>query len=167
MHLSGRLLLLGLGCMSFAPVGLAQVSPTVRLRATIEAISASDITVVTRGGDKFTLKVPASASFAWVVPTPLDAIQLNSFIGVTAVPGDNGTLRALEVHVFPEAMRGSGEGHRPWDLAPDSTMTNGTVGSVIGSEGRLLTIDYRGESKQSSFLRRRPSSRINRRMRAP
>lgn len=154
MHSSRRLLLLALGCMLLPPAALAQTAqpaPTVRLRATIESVSASDITLVTRGGDKVALKLAPSVSLAWVVPTPLDTIQPNSFIGVTAVPGDNGTLKALEVHVFPEAMRGSGEGHRPWDLAPGSTMTNGTVGNVIVSEGRLLTVGYKG-GEQKIFV---------------
>ncbi len=151
MHPSRRFLLLGLGCMAFMPAALAHTVPTVLLRATIEAVSASDITVVTRGGDKVALKLADSVSVAWVVPTPLDTIKPSSFIGVTAVPGDNGTLKALEVHVFPEAMRGSGEGHRPWDLAPDSTMTNGTVGSVIVSDGRLLTVGYKG-GEQKIFV---------------
>ena len=98
----------------------------------MEAVAVYDAALA-RGGDKVTLKLAPSVS-----------LRPNSFIGVTAVPGDNGTLKALEVHVFPEAMRGSGEGHRPWDLAPDSTMTNGTVGSVIVSDGRLLTVGYKG-----------------------
>jgi hypothetical protein len=154
MHSSRRLLLLALGCTILAPAALAQTpqpAPSVRLRATIESVSASDITLVTRGGDKVTLKLAPSVSVAWVVPTPLDTIKPSSFIGVTAVPGDNGALKALEVHVFPEAMRGSGEGHRPWDLAPGSTMTNGTVGNVIVSDGRLLTVGYKG-GEQKIFV---------------
>jgi hypothetical protein len=151
MHMRRRFLFLGLGGMTFAPVAIAQTAPTVRLRATIEAVSASDITVVTRGSVRVTLKLAHAVSVAWVVPTPLDSIQPHSFIGVTAVPGDNGTLKALEVHVFPEAMRGTGEGHRPWDLAPGSTMTNGTVGSVLVAKGRLLTVGYNG-GEQKIFV---------------
>jgi hypothetical protein len=151
IRLTRWVLLLGLSFTAFAPVAFAQAVPTVRLRATIEGVSASDITVVTRGGDKVTLKLADPVLVAWIVPTPLDAIQPNSFVGVTAVPGGNGALNALEVHVFPEAMRGSGEGHRPWDLVPDSTMTNGTVGNVIVSNGRILTVGYKG-GEQKIFV---------------
>jgi hypothetical protein len=151
MELMRRLLLVGLGCVGMAQVVAAQTAPPTRLRATIEDVSPSGITVVTRGGDKVALKLADTVLIAWVVPTPLDSIKANSFIGVTAVPGDNGALKALEVHVFPEAMRGSGEGHRPWDLAPNSTMTNGTVGSVIVSSGRLLTVGYKG-GEQKIFV---------------
>lgn len=156
MPLSRRALLPCLVCIAVAPAtvvpaAVAQTAPPARLRATIEAVSGSAITVVTRGGETVTLKLADTVSVAWVVPTPLDAIQPNAFIGVTAVPGDNGALKALEVHVFPEAMRGTGEGHRPWDLAPGSTMTNGTVGTVIVSDGRLLTVGYKG-GEQKIFV---------------
>jgi hypothetical protein len=82
-----------------------------------------------------------------IVPIALEAIKPGSFIGTAAVPGADGTLRALEVHVFPESMRGTGEGHRPFDLQPQSTMTNGTVGSVTGTTGRTMTITYQGGEK--------------------
>jgi len=143
------------GFIALAPIAQAQVQAQApapeRVRATIESVAPSEITVVTKGGDTLALKLSDAVPIAWVVSTPLDTIQAHSFIGVTAVPGANGTLRALEVHVFPEAMRGSGEGHRPWDLAPGSTMTNGTVGSVVGSEGRQLTVDYKG-GEQKIFV---------------
>ena len=139
-----RWLLVMLCGVGIAPAAVAQTAPTVRLRATIETVSPSAMTVLTRGGDAVTLQLPDTLSVVWIVPEPLSAIQPNSFIGVTSVPGPDGTLKALEVHVFPEAMRGAGEGHRPWDLAPNSTMTNGTVGSVKVADGRVLTVDYKG-----------------------
>ena len=73
----------------------------------------------------------------------LDDIKPGSYVGTAAMPQPDGTLRALEVHVMPESMRGAGEGHRPFDLQPQSTMTNGTVGTVTGSSNRMLTISLR------------------------
>ena len=68
-----------------------------------------------------------------------------AFIGVAALPGEGGELKAMEVHIFPEAMRGTGEGFRPFDLAPGSTMTNGTIAArVDGVEGSRLTVAYKG-----------------------
>ncbi len=70
--------------------------------------------------------------------------SLNSFIGTAAVPQPDGTLKALEVHVFAPSLRGSGEGHRPWENADGSasTMTNGTVGNLVVSQGRRMTVKY-------------------------
>jgi RNase P/RNase MRP subunit p29 len=82
-----------------------------------------------------------------IVPTKLEDIVPGSFIGSAAMPQPDGTQRALEIHVFPESMRGTGEGHRPFDLKPQSTMTNGTVGSVTGTTGRTLTVKYEGGEK--------------------
>ena len=81
------------------------------------------------------------------MPIKLEDIKPGSFIGSAAMPQADGTQRALEVHVFPESMRGTGEGHRPFDLQPQSTMTNGTVGDLVGSKGRTLTVKYKGGEK--------------------
>jgi hypothetical protein len=77
-------------------------------------------------------------------------IKVGSYIGVTSVPDSDGSQKAVEVHVFPEAMRGTGDGTRPWDLKPDSSMTNGAVDdrTVAGNDGHTLTVKYkRGERK--------------------
>jgi hypothetical protein len=84
-----------------------------------------------------------------VMPIDPSAIQTGIFVGTTAMPGPDGTLSAVEVHVFPESARGTGEGHRPWDLLPNSTMTNATVTSVTpGPNDRTITLRYKdGEKK--------------------
>src|SRR5207245_8497089 len=76
-------------------------------------------------------------------------IKVGSFIGTTTVPGPDGSQNAVEVHVFPENMRGTGEGSRPYDLRPNSTMTNATVAeSVVGNDGHTLLVKYKdGEKK--------------------
>ena len=84
-----------------------------------------------------------------IVKISLADIKVGSFIGATTVPGPDGSQNAVEVHVFPEAMRGTGEGSRPYDLRPNSTMTNATVAeSVAGNDGHTLLVKYKdGEKK--------------------
>jgi hypothetical protein len=84
-----------------------------------------------------------------VVKASAADIKPGLFIGSGAMPQPDGSQKALEVHIFAESMRGAGEGHRPWDGAPNSTMTNGTVGaSVSGVDGPVVTVQYKdGEKK--------------------
>jgi hypothetical protein len=121
-----------------------------RTRATIDEVGPDSITLTSRSGDKRTIALTAGTAVVAIVPIKLEDIKPGSFIGSAAVTQADGTLRALEVHVFPESMRGSGEGHRPFDLQPQSTMTNGTVGSVTGTTGLTLTVTYQGGEKTIS-----------------
>jgi hypothetical protein len=125
----------------------AQAPQAVRIRATIDAVHAGNLSLTTRTGDKVTVAFAPDTAVAALVPIKLEDIKPGSFIGSAAMPQADGTQRALEVHVFPESMRGTGEGHRPFDLQPQSTMTNGTVGAVTGSVGRTLTVSYKGGEK--------------------
>jgi hypothetical protein len=126
----------------------AQPQPQpLRLRATIDAVQAGHIDLTTRSGEKVTVTLPANTVVVAIVSIRLEDIKPGSFVGSAAVPQEDGTQRALEVHVFPESMRGTGEGHRPFDLQPQSTMTNGTVGAVTGSVGRTLKVTYQGGEK--------------------
>jgi hypothetical protein len=80
-----------------------------------------------------------------VVPATLADVKPGAFIGVAALPGEGGELKAMEVHIFPEAMRGTGEGFRPFDLAPGSSMTNGNISArVDATSGPKLTVSYKG-----------------------
>ena len=144
-----RFLAFGLAAsLAAASPTLAQAPAPARVRGTINAIDAGELQVTTRSGDKVTLKLPADAVVTVIEPIAIDAIKPGSFIGTAARAEPDGTLRALEVQVFPESMRGVGEGHRPWDLGPGSTMTNGTVGTLEKlTDGRTLTLDYKGGEK--------------------
>jgi hypothetical protein len=145
----GRFLVLSLAA-SFAAGSLAfaQAPAPARVRGTISSVDAGDLQVTTRSGDTVTLKLPADVVITIIEPIAIDAIKPGSFIGTAARTQPDGTLRALEVQVFPESMRGVGEGHRPWDLGPDSTMTNGTVGTLEKvTDERTLTLDYKGGEK--------------------
>jgi hypothetical protein len=130
----------------FAGAAFAQ-TPLVTLRGTIETVSADGGTlgIKTRSGESATVRVKADQPIALVVPASLADVKPGAFIGVAAVPGDGGALKALEVHIFPEAARGTGEGFRPFDLAPGSSMTNGALSArVDGVDGPTLTVTYHG-----------------------
>ena len=134
----------------FAGSAFAQTAPTVTLRGTIEAVSAEDgsLSVKSRSGETATVRPKPDAAIALVVPAALADVKAGSFIGVAAVPGEGGVLKALEVHIFPEAMRGTGEGYRAFDLAPNSSMTNGALTArVEGVDGPTLTVTYHGGSQ--------------------
>jgi hypothetical protein len=136
-------LAIGAGWLAATGIALAQ-APAVRLRATLDAVNGNDISLTTRAGEKLTVTLAPDVMVVAIVPIRMEDIEPGSFIGSAAVPQGDGTLRALEVHVFPEQMRGTGEGHRPFDLQPQSTMTNGTVGTVTGSSRRTLQVSYQG-----------------------
>ena len=146
-----RLYYLAAACLAFAApsvhVSWAQTPQSVRIRATIDTADAKTLGLTTRSGEKMTVSLAPDTSVVAIVPIKLEDIKPGSFIGTAAMPQEDGTQKALEVHVFPESMRGTGEGHRPFDLQPQSTMTNGTVGAVTGSVGRTLTVSYQGGEK--------------------
>src|SRR6185437_3496509 len=107
---------------------IAQKSPVpTRVRGAIEAVDGDMLTVKSRAGEDVKLHMTPDVKVAGVTKTSLSEIKPGSFIGTTTVPGPDGTPSAVEVHVFPESMRGTGEGSWPWDLKPNSTMTNATV----------------------------------------
>jgi hypothetical protein len=129
---------------------IAQQPPTPsRVRGTIEKIEGDTIEVKSRSGEDVKLHVKNDARVAGIVKIALSDVKVGSFIGTTTVPGPDGTPKAVEVHVFPEEMRGTGEGSRPWDLRPNSSMTNATVAqSVVGNDGHTLLVKYKdGEKK--------------------
>jgi hypothetical protein len=129
---------------------IAQPSPTPsRVRGTIEGIDGDVVAVKSRSGDDVKLHMTADMRIVGIVKISLADIKVGSFVGATTVPGPDGSQNAVEVHVFPEAMRGTGEGSRPYDLRPNSTMTNATVAeSVAGNDGHTLLVKYKdGEKK--------------------
>ena len=123
-------------------------SPT-RVRGTIEGVEGDMVAVKSRGGEDFRLRMANDMRLVGITKISLSDIKVGSFVGTTTVPGPDGSHNAVEVHVFPEEMRGTGEGSRPFDLRPNSTMTNATVAeSVTGNDGHTLLIKYKdGEKK--------------------
>jgi hypothetical protein len=130
------------------PAG-AQDAPPLRVRGTIERVDGAVYIVKTRDGAELKITAAEKPQIAGIVKASLSDIKQGSFVGVTAMPQADGSLSALEVHIFPEAMRGTGEGHYPWDLQPKSTMTNANVEDVVSAvDGRTLTLKYKdGEKK--------------------
>jgi hypothetical protein len=123
---------------------------TVRVRGTVEAVDGSTLSVKSRDGQTaYKIKMTDNVAIRGIVKAALSDIKQNSFIGVTGMPQADGTQKAVEIHIFPEALRGTGEGHRPWDLLPNSTMTNAAVAQMVkGVEGEEITLKYKdGEKK--------------------
>jgi hypothetical protein len=125
---------------------------TVRVRGTIEKVEGQTLMVKSRDGTDLKVVLADNALIVGLVKASLSDIKPGSFVGVTGMPQDDGSQKAVEVHIFPEAMRGTGEGHYAWDLRPQSTMTNANVvkieQTVAGVEGRTLTMKYKdGEQK--------------------
>ena len=129
---------------------IAQQPPAPsRVRGTIEGVDGDVLVVKSRSGEDVTLHMTGDIRVVGITRISLSDIKVGSFIGTTTVPGPDGSQNAVEVHVFPEAMRGTGEGSRPYDLKPNSSMTNATVAeSVVGNDGHTLLIKYKdGEKK--------------------
>ena len=140
-------LLVAATTLAFCAQALAQSAPPATARATIESVSADGetLSVRTRAGEQETVRLKPTTRVILVVPAALADIKPGSFVGVAALPGEGNELKAMEVHIFPEAMRGTGEGFRPFDLAPKSSMTNGNIAArVDAAAGPKLTVTYKG-----------------------
>jgi hypothetical protein len=134
--------------LSFVSIGLllssaafAQPAPT-RIRGTIQAVDGATVTVVTHEDETVQLTLTDMTGINGLEEKSAADIGDNTFIGTTAVKGNDGRWKATEVHIFPEAMRGAGEGHYAWDL-PESTMTNAAVTGTTGTRNRrTLRLKY-------------------------
>jgi hypothetical protein len=126
----------------------AQTTPT-RLRGAITAIDGKTVSIATREGPTVEVKLNDNWVVALVAPLAMADIKEGAFVGIASL-GTDADRSALEVLVFPEAMRGSNEGHYPWDLQPQSMMTNATVSTVAaGGDGQTLKLDYKGGGTQT------------------
>lgn len=146
MHavLSRRSWLAAVATVLALPAPAQQASPSVRLRGTLESVSAAQLVLKERNGERIELALAPNLVVTEAFPVAFDDIRPDSFIGAGAMPQPDGTQRAIAVLLFPEAMRGTGEGHRPFDFLPQSTMTNATVTGVATTEGRRLKVSYKG-----------------------
>jgi hypothetical protein len=127
----------------------AQQPQTMRLRGVIDKLDGRTVLAKSAKGDALKLMLADKVLVVAVVKATAAEIKEGSYIGSGATPQPDGTQKAVEVHIFAESMRGTGEGFRPWDGAPNSTMTNGTVGAAVtGVDGPVVTIKYKdGEQK--------------------
>ena len=119
------------------------------VRGTLTQVSDHDLTLTDRRGGTLNVGLTDQTRVNSVTTGKLSDIQPDSFIGTAAVPQPDGTLKALEVHVFAASLRGTGEGHSAWESADGKvdTMTNGTVGKLVKSNGRTLTVTYGNQQK--------------------
>jgi len=138
-----------LSSVAFVSAGRAQQPPPVRIRGTIEVVDGAVLTIKTREGDDVKVRMTDNVAVFGVATTPLSEIKEGSYIGVSGMPQPDGTQKALAVHIFPENQRGAAEGFRPWDLKPNSTMTNATVAETVkGVDGQNILLKYKdGEKK--------------------
>ena len=137
-----------LGLLFSVGVAAQASNQTIRIRGTIDQVDAKSMVVKDREGKQTSLVYADDLIVTEVLPIDPAAIQTGAFIGTAAVPRADGTLAAIEVHVFPEEARGTGEGHRPFDLQPGSTMTNATVAAVKpGTNDRVVTLRYKDGEK--------------------
>jgi hypothetical protein len=127
----------------------AQQPQTVRIRGTIEKIDGDLLLIKSRDGADLTVKMADNVRVTAIVKAALSDIKPNSYVGVTAMPQVDGSQKAIAIAIFPESARGAGDGHRPWDLRPNSTMTNATVDTMVaGVDGETITLKYKdGEKK--------------------
>ncbi len=135
----------------FAVVNASAQAP-LRVRGTIEQVQGDTLTVKSRDGTELKVVLAANAPVAALVKASLADVKPGTFVGIASMPQPDGTLRALEVLIFPEAMRGTGEGHYAWDLMPKSMMTNADVEQVVKAvDGQTLTLKYKG-GEQKIFV---------------
>ncbi|MGA2044432.1 MAG: hypothetical protein ABSG83_13800 [Roseiarcus sp.] len=128
-----------------ASAALAQNAPPRIIRGEIVSVEGANVAVKTKSGESLSLHLKDGQAIAAVIPATLADIKPGVFVGTAAVPGKDGALTAMEVHIFPEAMRGTGEGFRPFDLAPGSTMTNANISAAVDTvSGQKLTLTYKG-----------------------
>lgn len=135
-------LLAGLGSMGGQAALADNGAAPVRLRGTIEAIGPDGLDLTTRAGDKVHVAMSDKTRVSALVKGSFADIKPDSYIGSAALAQADGTLKAMEVTVFPPAMRGTGQGQFPWDTAPSSSMTNGVVGDLVGTDGHTMTVKY-------------------------
>lgn len=119
------------------------------MRGTVDAVNGNSLQITTRQGEKVSVGLTDKTKVNSVSKAQMSDIKPDSFIGTAAVPQANGTLKALEVHVFAPSLRGSGEGFNPFESADGkvNTMTNGTVGKLVNTNGRTMTVKYHDEEK--------------------
>jgi hypothetical protein len=123
----------------------AQNASSVRVRGEVAGLDGNMLIVKSREGNAVMIKLADNWSAVLVSPVAASAIKKGTFVGIAAKPQKDGSLTALEVVVFPEALRGTGEGHYPWDLQPESSMTNANIDATVQKGGaKTLKLSYKG-----------------------
>ncbi len=138
-----------IAAISAVVLAQAPANPPVRIRGTVEKIDGQILTIKANNGQSMTVKLADNFVVMGIAKASVDDIGSGKFIGTTTVGERDGALLAEEVHIFPENMRGTGEGHYDWDLKPSSKMTNANVeGIVNAAHDRVMTVKYKGGEKK-------------------
>ncbi|WP_158811119.1 hypothetical protein [Beijerinckia sp. L45] len=157
-HPTFACLALGLAVATAAIPALAQDAGPKRLRGTIESVDGATLKIKPAAGDAVTLHLADGFKVVAAAKGSLADVKTGSYVGIANQVSADGKQDAVEVHIFPEAMRGTGDGQRPWDLGKSSKMTNGAVGSkVAGVDGQNLEITYKGGT---STIQVKPTTQI-------
>jgi len=145
-----RSIYLALAGAVIAASSAAATAQTMRVRGTIEEAEGHALTLKSHEGAALTLTLTGNARIVTVVKASMADIREGTFLGSAAMPQADGTQKALEVHIFPEQMRGTGEGHRPYAPVANATMTNGAAAgaTVSGIDGATITLKYKGGEKK-------------------
>ena len=125
-----------------------QGTPT-RIRGTVEKLDGQALTVKSREGQELTITLAPNVTVAYLVKKSLGDIKAGDFVATTSSKGTDGKNHSVELRIFPEAMRGLGEGQYAWDLMPESLMTNATVAGITGApQGQTLKVTYKGSESE-------------------
>jgi hypothetical protein len=137
------------GVLLVAALAAAQNADMVRVRGTIQGVDGQTLDVKGRDGAPIKVKLADDVKVLAVDRKSMADVKQGVFVGITAMPQSDGSQKAVEIHIFPEVLRGTGEGHRPWDLMPNSTMTNANIDTEVASaDGKELVLKYKdGEKK--------------------
>ena len=120
-------------------------NPPVRVRGTVDKLDGKNLTVKSRDGQSLTIALADNVSVITLVKKTVADIKAGDYVASTGMKGTDGKIHAIEVRIFPEASRGVGDGQYPWDLKPDSIMTNATVGKVDQAPtGPVLHVTFKG-----------------------
>ncbi len=141
------------GALIAVTTGLsAHAADQVRIRGTVESLNGSTLSVKTREGTEAKIMLKDGWKVSSVAKASLDDVKPGDFVGIASLPTADGGDGALEVLIFPAAMKGTGEGSYAWDLKPNSSMTNATVADAVKSvNGRTVTVTYKGKEKKISI----------------
>jgi hypothetical protein len=138
--------LAAIGLLMATSISYAQQKP-VRIRGTIEKVDGQNLEVKSREGKDLKVRVADDARYTAMVRASLEDLTPDAYIGVTAMPQADGSQKAIAIHIFQPAQRGTGEGYGPWDLQPGSTMTNAAIATTVAStDGQVLTVRYKEKS---------------------
>jgi len=136
----------------FIVPALAQTTPTstpIRVRGTVEKLDGQNLTVKSRDGQSLAIALAPNIIVSYLTKKSAGDIKTGDFVASTGIKGTDGKLHAIEVRIFPENLRGVGEGQYPWDLKPDSIMTNATVGTITKSpQGNVVKVSYKGSESE-------------------